>query len=113
MGYREVFFAHYPGQKRFGRRGLWYQCVGCGHWFSKSEITVDHRIPKRMGGTDHWSNLQPMCRSCNSSKHTRTTAGDYASTMVRAAFSGQLGSTVGNIAKRKVKDTFGIKYKRK
>lgn len=33
--------------------------------------TADHRVPKARGGTDHQSNLQAACRSCNSSKRDR------------------------------------------
>lgn len=113
MGYRENYFAHNPGKKVFGRRGTWYRCVSCGGWFSKSDITVDHRIPKRDGGTDDLWNLQPMCRSCNSSKRDRQTKGETASTLIRATAHGQLGKAVGGMAKQKLKDAVGIKYVRK
>lgn len=44
-------------------------CVYCGVEAGE-EMTVDHVIPKRYGGTDQPSNLVPACRSCNSAKHT-------------------------------------------
>ena len=113
MGYRETFFKHNKGTKLPFRRGTWYRCVGCGRWFSKSQITVDHRVPKRCGGTDDIWNLQPMCRTCNCRKGARSSGFDTASTMIRATANGQLGRAVGGITKRKVKDAFGIKYKRK
>ena len=112
MGYREEFFKHNPGVRLPFRRGTWYKCVSCNQWFSKSAITVDHRIPKRKGGTDDIWNLQPMCRSCNSRKRERNSGSETASTLIRATVHGDLGKAVGSMAKRKVKDTFGIKYKR-
>jgi 5-methylcytosine-specific restriction endonuclease McrA len=113
MGYRETFFKYNKGTKLPFRRGTYYRCVSCGGWYCKSQITVDHRIPKRCGGTDDLWNLQPMCKSCNSSKGARHTGFDTASTMLRATANGQLGKAVGGMAKRKVKDAFGIKYKRR
>ena len=113
MGYRETFFKHNPGRKLPFRRGTWYQCVGCGQWFSKSDITVDHRIPKRDGGTDDFWNLQAMCRPCNSSKRDRQTSAETASTLIRATIHGGLGKAVGSMAKQKLKDAVGIKYRRK
>lgn len=108
MGYREKWFQnHRPNI--FGK----YRCVRCGGWFRKDQIEIDHRIPKRDGGTDDLWNLQPMCRHCNRSKRDRQSNVETASTLVRATANGQLGKAVGNIAKRKVKDALGFKYKRR
>ncbi|NUR00416.1 MAG: HNH endonuclease [Streptomyces sp.] len=43
-------------------------CVKCGSVF---DLTADHIIPRSRGGTDHMSNIQVLCRSCNSRKHNR------------------------------------------
>lgn len=108
MGYREKWFQHHR-PNIFGK----YRCVRCGGWFRKDQIEIDHRIPKRDGGTDDLWNLQPMCRHCNRSKRDRQSNVETASTLVRATANGQLGKAVGNIAKRKVKDVLGFKYKRR
>jgi len=32
-------------------------------------VELHHVKPKSLGGTDHYSNLQPMCRICHSKLH--------------------------------------------
>lgn len=111
-GYREAFFKANPGKKRLGHRGLWWKCTKCHEWFHKDNIDVDHRIPKRDGGTDDLWNLQAMCRHCNRSKGDRQSKGETMTTVVKATVHGDLGKVIGGVAKQKTKDFFGIKYKR-
>lgn len=113
MGYRELYFQHHKGRKRLFRKGRYYKCVSCGKWFTKSEITVDHIIPKRKGGLDVISNLQAMCRSCNSSKRDRQSRKDTVKGVVGMTAQGQLGNFLASATKQKIKDALGIKYKRK
>lgn len=108
MGYREKWFSN-NRPNIFGK----YRCVRCGKYFTKEHIEIDHRIPKRDGGTDDLWNLQPMCRYCNRSKRDRQSKIETASTLVRATAHGQLGKAVGGMAKQGVKDVLGIKYKRR
>lgn len=42
-----------------------FKCVTCG---TDKNLTLDHIKPVSKGGTDDFSNLQLMCRSCNSRK---------------------------------------------
>lgn len=107
MGYREEFFKNTPSM--FGK----YRCVKCGGWFDKSDIDVDHKISKRHGGSDQLYNLQALCKHCNRSKRERETGMDIASSVVGAALNGGLGDLASNVAKQKVKDALGIKYKRR
>ena len=111
--YRKTFFKFNKGTKFPFKRGVYYQCVSCNGWFTKSQITVDHRIPKRKGGTDDIWNLQPMCKHCNSSKRDNNSNLETASTLVRATLHGDLGKAVGGMATQGVKDLLGIKYRRK
>jgi hypothetical protein len=106
MGYRETFFKNTPSIN-----GM-YRCVKCGKYFPKSEIDVDHKISKRLGGTDQLYNLQATCKTCNRSKRERSTSIDIASSCIGAAMNGDLGDLAKGVAKQKVKDVLGIKYKR-
>lgn len=113
MGYREEYFKHNKGVRFPFKRGEYFRCVSCGRWFTKSQITIDHKVSKRYGGTDDIWNLQPMCRSCNSSKRERSTVIDKTSAIIGATLHGDLGHLAGSVAKQKAKDMLGIKYKRK
>lgn len=104
--YRKIYFDAHPSKS--GK----YRCACCGKMFPKNQIDIDHRISKRYGGTDELSNLQAMCRHCNRSKGKNSSGIEIAETFVTSAIHGNLDKTIGGIAKRKVKDVFGIKYKR-
>lgn len=52
-----------------------YRCVRCGIHAEATRdglLTVDHVVPLSRGGTGYIDNIQPLCRSCNSWKGTRT-----------------------------------------
>lgn len=53
------------------------KCLCCGR---DEKITMDHIIPVSMGGTHTIDNIQPLCSSCNSTKHTQ--AIDYRSPII-------------------------------
>lgn len=43
-------------------------CNGCGNRFDYLLFEIDHIEPKSKGGSDHFSNLQLLCRICNLEK---------------------------------------------
>ncbi len=47
-----------------------YTCQYCGQ--HKKNLTVDHVIPRRLGGDHSWENLITACASCNHRKGGRT-----------------------------------------
>ena len=47
-------------------------CQYCGK--HSVAMTIDHVIPKSLGGTDSWENLVCACSECNSKKGDRTPA---------------------------------------
>ena len=44
-------------------------CQYCG---TKSDLTLDHVMPKSRGGRDSWENLVTACNTCNVKKGNRT-----------------------------------------
>ena len=62
QNYRDIYFQKNPDR--------YHECKGCGELLDreKSEVTIDHIVPQKCGGTNAVTNLQVLCRSCNSKK---------------------------------------------
>ena len=52
-----------------------FRCHYCGTRFSPRDLTVDHIVPRSLGGRDTWDNLVTACVLCNSRKGGRTPQG--------------------------------------
>lgn len=61
---------------RFSRRNIFERdkntCQYCGQRLRKSELTIDHVVPRSRGGYDCWQNLVLACMRCNVRKSNRT-----------------------------------------
>jgi 5-methylcytosine-specific restriction endonuclease McrA len=49
-----------------------YTCQYCGAQPPKSNLTIDHVVPKVRGGSTTWENLVCACKPCNLRKGSRT-----------------------------------------
>jgi 5-methylcytosine-specific restriction endonuclease McrA len=63
---------------RFSRYNIFARdkstCQYCGHRFSRSELNLDHVVPRAQGGTSTWENVVCSCHECNRRKGGRTPA---------------------------------------
>ena len=68
-------FYKIPQEAKFSRNNLFlrdtFNCQYCGELFPQSELTIDHVIPRSLGGGTDWENCVSSCKSCNSNKGSR------------------------------------------
>ena len=65
-----------PSDVKFNRRNIFARdknrCQYCGKRYPTSELSLDHVIPRTMGGKSVWENIVCACTSCNVKKGGRT-----------------------------------------
>jgi 5-methylcytosine-specific restriction endonuclease McrA len=49
-----------------------YTCQYCGRRPDRTELTLDHVVPRCRGGKTSWENLVAACKRCNQRKGNRT-----------------------------------------
>jgi 5-methylcytosine-specific restriction endonuclease McrA len=65
-------------QVRFSRYNIYARdrnaCQYCGQRFPRTDLNIDHVIPRSRGGTSCWENVVCSCHRCNRIKGGRTPA---------------------------------------
>ncbi|MHC4069747.1 MAG: HNH endonuclease [Planctomycetota bacterium] len=74
---RLLFYDRLPrNEVKFNRRNIFARdkncCQYCGKRHPTSELSLDHVIPRSMGGESVWSNIVCACLRCNVKKGGRT-----------------------------------------
>lgn len=66
---------HYFNNKKkvkFSRQNMYlrdlFTCAYCDETFDYHELTIDHVIPRALGGRTNWENAVTACKSCNHKK---------------------------------------------
>jgi 5-methylcytosine-specific restriction endonuclease McrA len=71
-----IVLTHYngvpPRRVKLSRRNIFerdrYTCQYCGCEPSRSDLSIDHVVPRSRGGTTTWSNVLLACTECNTRK---------------------------------------------
>jgi 5-methylcytosine-specific restriction endonuclease McrA len=74
---RLLFYDRLPrNEVKFNRRNIFARdknrCQYCGKRYPTSELSLDHVIPRSMGGEAAWGNIVCACTDCNVRKGGRT-----------------------------------------
>jgi 5-methylcytosine-specific restriction endonuclease McrA len=72
-----VAHTHLPRQRvRFSRLNVYARdestCQYCGKRFARSDLNLDHVVPRSRGGSTSWENVVCSCVACNLRKGGRT-----------------------------------------
>lgn len=66
------FNGRFSKEVRFSRRNIFERdentCQYCHKKYDRSELTLDHVIPRSRGGTSNWTNIVLACVKCNMRK---------------------------------------------
>jgi 5-methylcytosine-specific restriction endonuclease McrA len=61
-----------PKLSKFTRKNLFlrdqHECQYCSKQFVNEQLTIDHVIPRSLGGGTSWTNCVAACKKCNGMK---------------------------------------------
>lgn len=61
---------------KFSRKNIYRRdkniCQFCGQKYPDGDLTLDHVIPKSLGGKTNWTNIVSCCLKCNTKKANKT-----------------------------------------
>ena len=60
---------HFTGEELKELKAKYAKCLCCGA--ATKPLSADHIVPLIKGGSNFISNIQPLCQSCNCSKHDK------------------------------------------
>lgn len=67
-----VRYHKHPPRAKFTRRNMYnrdrYTCQYCAGEFHYDSLTIDHVVPRSLGGRTSWTNCVTACKACNSKK---------------------------------------------
>ena len=69
-------FHKFQNYVKFSRSNVYlrdmYRCRYCSNIFDTKHLTLDHVQPKSKGGQTNWENIVTCCKTCNTSKGSKS-----------------------------------------
>jgi len=101
-----TFNGRFSKEVRFSRRNIFERdentCQYCGRRLDRSDLTLDHVIPRSRGGTSTWTNIVLACVRCNMKKGDRLLSETSMTLLrrpVKPKWATRVGVKIGRVCK--------------